>query len=263
MAGIEMSTTAAAAKAALELVSVARKQGWFDKLISALRKKQRVLVLGATGTGKTAWLESLTETVPRAIDLLNRTQFIEKYHVKIAKNPFIFTDTPGQELHERRRREAIKQVIQTKGGIAGIINVVAYGYHEASGIAQPEIGRNGQAAKAFLKQRRQIELAMLKEWTPLLTARQEAQWLMTVVTKADLWWPRRAEVLTYYQSGPYYRALGEAQLLQLVVLEYCSVFQKFYGQGLMSGDFQDSDRIRVKAEMLSALLAATGRSRHA
>ena len=55
------------------------------------------------------------------------------------------------------------------------------------------------------------------------------------------------------------QALGEAQLLKPVVLEYCSVFQKFYGQVPMSGDFQDSDRIRVKAQMIRTLLAAIGK----
>ncbi len=99
---------------------------------------------------------------------------------------------------------------------------------------------------------------MLNEWTPFLGGLDSVGWLITVVTKADLWWKRRDEVLPHYQTGPYFRALGEAQSLKPVVLEYCSVFQKFYGQGAMSGDFQDSDRIRAKAQMIRSLLAAIG-----
>lgn len=73
MAGLEIGTSTAVAKAAIEVISKAHKQGWFDKLTSALRKKHRVLVLGATGAGKTAFLESLTETIPKAIESMNRT----------------------------------------------------------------------------------------------------------------------------------------------------------------------------------------------
>ncbi len=87
---------------------------------------------------------------------------------------------------------------------------------------------------------------MLNEWTPFLGGLDSVGWLITVVT------------LPHYQTGPYFRALGEAQSLKPVVLEYCSVFQKFYGQGAMSGDFQDSDRIRAKAQMIRSLLAAIG-----
>ena len=86
-------------KAAIELIKLARKQGWLDNLFSALRKKHRVLVLGTTGAGKTNLLASLTEAVPQAIDEINRTEFVKERALKIAKQPFIFIDTPGQAQH--------------------------------------------------------------------------------------------------------------------------------------------------------------------
>ncbi|MGH9846277.1 MAG: GTPase [Blastocatellia bacterium] len=145
MAGLEIGTTEAVTKAAIEIISKAHKQGWFDKLVSALRKKHRVVVLGATGIGKTAFLESLTETLPRAIESMNRTVFNEKRRIKISKDLFIFTDTPGHRMYTKRRLEAIKEVLKMEGGVEGIINVVSYGYHEASSVRLPAIGASAKA----------------------------------------------------------------------------------------------------------------------
>lgn len=251
------------ADAAAKFLEKAYKEGWLDKIIARLKKKHRVLVLGVTGTGKTAFLESLNEVVPKAIDVMNRTEFAEKHRARFSKQTFLFTDTPGQIHHAPRRIQAIKDAMKVKGGIAGVINLVSYGYHESRAVAKPEIKENGKVPEAFLKRQRLEEIEMLNEWVSLLGGAESAGWLITVVTKADLWWKRRDEVMAYYQNGHYHQALGEAKSLKPVVLEYSSVFQKFCGQGAMSGDFQDSDRDRVKAQMIRALLVAVTGERHA
>ena len=252
MAGIE----AGAAIEAVKYLKEAYDAGWFDKLIIHLKKKHRVLVLGATGAGKTAFLKSLKSVVPEAIDVMNRTEFVEKHEITLSKRPFIFKDTPGQIHHASRRREAIKEAMKTRGGIAGIINLVSYGYHESRAMPKPQITSAGEVEEAFLQRQRQIELEMLREWTPLLGGTDSANWLITVVTKADLWWQQRADVMKHYETGAYFQSLSEAQALKPVVLEYSSVFQTFYGEGHMAGDFQDADRIRAKARMVQMLLAA-------
>lgn len=267
MAGLEIGTAKAVAEAAIDVISKAHKQGWFDKLVSALRQKHRVLVLGATGTGKTAFLESLNEVVPKAINLLNRTEFVEQRRIKISKELFVFTDTPGQIIHADRRKKAIKEAMRVKGGIAGIINLAAYGYHESSPlktVALRNIGRKtGKVDEKFLAQQRQAEIDLLGEWTPLLGGPDSAGWLITVVTKADLWWDRREQAMAHYQDGPYYHALQDAQSLNPVVLEYCSIFQKFYGQGVMSGEFGDADRTRAKEQLIRQMMAAIGKETNA
>ena len=48
----------------------------------------------------------------------------------------------------------------------------------------------------------------LSEWVGLLGDRETAGWLITVVTKSDLWWEQRATVREYYESGAYHEALG-------------------------------------------------------
>lgn len=242
------------ALAAIELVQLAHKQGWFDRLLTALRTKHRVLVLGPTGTGKTLFINSLTEAIPEAIDLMSRTEFVERKHIKITKHPFIFVDTPGQAHHRPRRIQAIRE--EMKEGIAGIINVVSFGYHESRAVSIKGAIQDGRLDEAFLKRQRDHEIRQLKEWSELLGGRESANWLITVITKADLWWDRREVVRAHYESGPYYQSLGSAKSLNPTVLEYCSVFQKFYGEIHLSGDFEDRDRVRARADLLRGLLAA-------
>jgi len=145
-------------------------------------------------------------------------------------------------------------------GISGIINVASYGYHEYTIKEKAEaVNANGSVKEAFLKKHRQIEIDMLAEWTTLLGGRDTAGWLINVITKADLWWDRQDEVFQHYKEGPCYEALGDAKSLEPIFLEYCSVFHKFYGEGSISGRFDESDRARARGNLLSTLLAAIGK----
>lgn len=249
----------AGAKAGLQLVSIAQqahKQGWLDKLATVWRKKHKILVLGSSGVGKTNFIESLTQMLPSAIDAMNRTEFCQKHSVKIAKTPFEFIDTPGQIPHKSRRLEAITQAIT---GCSGVINVVSYGYHEGRTGKQNAILPNGKISTDFLQRGRTLELTSLQEWTSLLGAAGTPTWLMTVVTKADLWWHLREEVLTHYQEGAYAKKLRDVQMMKPVVLEYCSVFHKFYREGALSGYFDEADRAQLKEHLLRQLLTAVAK----
>lgn len=186
---------------AIDLLKTAYKQGWLDKLATSLRKKHKVLVLGPTGAGKTNILESLTELIPKAIDQMNRTEFVQKHSIKISKQPFVFIDTPGQTLHKGRRISSIREAMA--GKIDGVINVVSYGYHEYRIGKKEAIASDGTINESFLERHRLVEMEALKEWTLLLGGRETARWLITVVSKADLWWHQREEVLAHYQSGKY------------------------------------------------------------
>lgn len=179
-------------KGADKLFEKAEKSGWLDNLIGVFRRKHKILVLGLTGTGKTNFLLSLIETTPQAISFMTRIQFIQKHKIKIQKNPFIFVDTPGEKGKEGERLRAIKEAMRE--GVTGIINVVSFGYHEARQYEKKDVfNRNGDVKEKFLRERRQEEIAFLKEWTPLLS--DSGNWLITLVTKSDLWWYRREEVL--------------------------------------------------------------------
>jgi len=254
-----MSGLGAEVGAAIKLLELASKEGWLDKVKNVFKKRHQVLVLGTTGAGKTQFLTALTKMVPEAIDIINRTKFATKHDIKVSKSLFDFVDTPGDDApgyRDRRIREIRKAMA---GGVTGVINVVSYGYHEYDVGSKIPVNADGSTKEAFLKKHRQFELDALYEWTELLGAPETTNWMITVVTKADLWWDRRKEVMGYYISGDYYDALNGMQAVKPVALEFCSVFHKFFGQGAMSGIFDESDRNRARANLLQQLLSAVGK----
>ncbi len=248
-------------KAVGGLVKLAREEGWLGKLRDALKRKPRVLLMGCTGAGKTVFLNSLSkDVVPQAIDLMHRTRAIDRRRVKISSQPFIFTDVPGEDLKKSERIKAIRALAGERSGTLGIINVTAYGYHELRQ-SKPLIEHGQVVDQVFLEARRQTEIEAVQEWTTLLCGREGAAgWLITLVSKADLWWSQRDTVLAHYEKGAYFQALGEAQALNHVVLPYCSVIQMFYGEGEVSGRFQDRNREEAKAHLVDTLLTLTGKS---
>jgi len=148
-------TGALEVKTALELIEIAKKQGWIDKLWTVFSKKYTVLVFGTSGVGKTNFITSLTELVPNAIDALNRTKIAEKHRVKILDHPFTFIDTPGEELQAPQRIRVIQEALRK--GVSGIINAAAYGYHEGPA-SKADVLDGGAVRDSYLAQRREIEI---------------------------------------------------------------------------------------------------------
>lgn len=241
------------ARAARKFLETAVKEGWIDRFLNALRRKHRVIVLGATGVGKTNLIHSLTEDAPKAIHYMNRTEARENHVIKISDQPFVFIDLPGQRLHVSRRKQAIQQAMAQ--GIACVLDVVSYGYHEYRIGKAKAVTRTGEPREEFLAKRRETEIRALAEWTPLLGSRHIGRRLITIVTKADLWWGQQSEVFRHYESGPYKSALGEAMELNPILLEYCSVIHKFFGIGAVCGQFDESEKARIKSRLLYTLLA--------
>ena len=81
-----------------------------------------------------------------------------------------------------------------------------------------------------------------------------SNWLVTVVTKADLWWDRSEQVLESYGKGPYFVALGDARDLRPRVLPYSSVFHQFYGEGTMAGTFDAENHRIARQKLIDALM---------
>lgn len=245
------------AVAVFQLVQLAQKQKWFHKLKNTLQKKHRILVLGCTGVGKTNLIDSLSEVAPKAIDYMNRTEFPAKHRLKVLDKLFDFIDTPGQILHGDRRLKAIREAISL--GLSGVINVVSYGYHEGRIGKKEALKRDGSPRQNFMEKMRKQELEALGEWNTILGGPEMCNWLITVVTKADLWWKEHEEVLHHYTNGPYYLHLGDAKNLSNTVVEYCSVLHKFYGETPLAGTFDEQDRVRTRGNLLRIILEAVSK----
>ncbi len=188
-----------------QIITIAQKQGWLKRVQTTLRKKHYVLVLGASGTGKTNFINSLTELAPEAIDRISRTASVVNHHVLIEGIPFIFIDTPGQQQHSSRRREGVQEASRKRA--EGIINVVSYGYHEATASVREVVTPEKTPQSAFLEERRNEEIRSLNEWVSVISTVGDVSWLMTVVSKADLWWNDQETVLNHYNSDSYAKAI--------------------------------------------------------
>jgi hypothetical protein len=200
-------------------------------------------------------VKSLTEVLPATIDRLHRSAFSEVQKLKISKTPFEFVTVPGERTKKVIRLEAVREAMK---GLAGIIDVTAFGFHEGSAGEDQVFDQADQVKPAFLDAGRREEITALNEWTTLLGDRSITRWLITVVTKADLWWDTRQAVVAHYSSGDYFKALNGAESLGHSVIEYCSEVHKFYGRGTVSPHFDDSDRVKLRAQLLRQLVLAVG-----
>ncbi len=118
-------------KLAALLLEEAEKQGFIDRLKIIFKRKPRVLLLGATGVGKSNFLQSLSVERPEPIPRASRTQYAEPHVLTVkGSHPYRFIDTPGDSSMKDARIDSIRESLSARGGISGVINVVSHGYHE-------------------------------------------------------------------------------------------------------------------------------------
>ncbi len=242
-----------AAKAAYDL---AKQSGFWNSWKTWLKRRRKILVLGGSGTGKTQLINSIMNPMSEKLTTLQRTVAVEKRNITIGEYPFIFSDTPGQLLDEAKRKIAITDAIRSQ--IEGVLNVVSFGYHEAAEArkerAIPESG--GHIARSdYLQDRRAIEERLLSEWVPMFDP-ATAKWVLTVATKADLWWPDRDRVEKHYSEGSYAEGLGSFRTSHTLV-PYCSIIEPFYGTKT-SGRFGEHQKYALQSNLLDCLLRLSG-----
>jgi energy-coupling factor transporter ATP-binding protein EcfA2 len=243
----------------IESFALAKELGLLDRIPSIWKKKHVVLVVGATGTGKTNLLYSLTKLAPEAIDRISRTTMVKPYRVKVEGRYFTFLDTPGQEQHKSLRMRGIVQAMRKKAAV--VLNVVSYGYHEGTASLSEAIRPGKRVNTDFLNSRRGQEIANIAEWKDLFGSDVRVPRVITVVTKADLWWNEWETVIKHYREGSYAMSLDRAGLHDRIVVPYCSVYHRFYDQVPLAGSFDDKQRASLRRNLLEQLLTATGEGR--
>ncbi len=208
-----------------ELIKIAKREGWLDHAIDWFRTKNKVILLGSTGAGKSQFLDSVDDILAPARSHAARTEFVTVTRFDLNGALVDFIDTPGQLEHKPIRGDALKQAI--KINLKGIINFVSYGYHEYGGMHVSNVIENGHAKPNFLDEHRKREIELLGEWAPLMST----EWVLTVVTKADIWYDDQQEVIRYYSRGPYHDQLkGLFPNAHHFVRPYSSISRRFYSQ---------------------------------
>jgi hypothetical protein len=146
----------------------------------------------------------------------------------------------------------------------GIINVTAYGYHEKN-IERSQATTNDYAArKTYLEKCRNDEILLLQEWVHLFSGPGGcANWLITVCSKADLWWSPATErtVMNHYENGDYFQALGKSQSLDHAVLRFSAHNQLFFESVPMSGFYLDEARRKDQAALVARILSNCAREK--
>ena len=242
------------------LVSVHK---WINKCIYiwnyCVHKPTKVLVLGVSGSGKTQFLNSFLG-IPMLED--NRTYVpVKKYYIFENGRKIQFVDLPGHAPYISTRQKYIDDI--TKNKIKGIINVVNYGYNDAE-VNDADVFKAGEneIKSAYLKNNRKNELNQLKEWLVRIHSESKPEWIVTIVNKADIWYEKKDDVMSYYEVGEYGKEFIEVKrVTNHYVFQYCSVINPFGGRPMiivMSERTKNEMQKHLKESLLSLIEGNAG-----
>lgn len=198
-------------------------QARFRKSVHYLREgSKRVYVFGAGGVGKTTLKLTLLSDFDVVKDAIYKdTATVED---EILPNADVWSRiivAPGQKDRRTNVWPDLFEEIRA-GEAAGIIHVTAYGYHSIrrgtslKGTTHwqrlPEDKRTIDAfMPAYLEDKREEECDV---WSDVISVASQAPnhpWLMTLVTKQDLWADREEQVRQFYKNGSYSGAIRDIE----------------------------------------------------
>lgn len=189
----------------------------------------RIIVFGASGTGKTQFISQLREippTKPKGTYRLMKHKIVLKNH---GRRIHLY-DTPGHILSKQARDDIKDEIIQNK--IKGIINVVSYGYAEREKADTANVFKAGtnDVKQGYLNDCLNAELKLLDEWVSAISKDNRVKWIITLINKADIWSGMEDDAFRYYsENGKYLDALNCAlQHCKHYVLKYCCRIEPFY-----------------------------------
>ncbi len=167
----------------------------------------RVPIFGGGGTGKTTLGTFLAGQLDLDIARGSYRETLEQEKFNLpGEIPCHFLVPPGQE----RRRHTWKDLYQvlSAGKAAGLINVVSWGHHATElELKDLEVWKPGITEKTcaanYLAVNRKKEIKAMEQLVPHLKAAKGKLWMITLVTKQDLWWPKRKTVDKHYRNGEY------------------------------------------------------------
>jgi hypothetical protein len=241
MTGVETAhVVVPAIQLLLKGYSYLKKNGLLDR-VRDLFKHQRtfpVLLLGASGVGKSQLTKALLGDTT-AISSDDRTQTVQRHFGRLQDFPLLLVDTPGTGDRKEPRTQAI---IDHGHKPHGIINVVAFGYHEYKIHDTNEAITLNRIRDDFRLDNLRMEIRLCSEWSESIW--QNTNWLITVANKADLWYNPDTvhEVIDYYTFGEYATSLRDLDRHFHNVLKISACPKLYYNQVPMSGFYTPSDR---------------------
>jgi hypothetical protein len=205
-----ISTTVKAASLANQLMSssssiqkyAARFRYWIN------HGNAVIPVFGAGGVGKSTAARLLTGANPLDMAAPYDESWVIEPVALTGNFPGKLLVAPGQAARvDRHWPELMGEVVA--GTSFGVINVVAYGYHSLAinSFKEHDVFTAGMNEQTFMSHyvqvRLKIEIEMLKKLFTGFSAVANPLWMVTLVTKQDLWWSKADEVRRHYEKGPY------------------------------------------------------------
>ena len=198
-------------------------RGWFrsepaepsDQTAPGDPEQRGILMIGPGGTGKTTLAELLTGK----IDLSSSD--LTKYNESINVDRYTLEDAPKVELvvtpGQRHRRQAHWPELLSDvaaGAYRGIVVFGSYGYHSlGSSYKNHELYLANKAKSkfllAYLKEAIEDEIEIVQKLIPFVEVAPNSPWVLSVITKQDLWWKQRLEAEKFYTNGTYGKILDE------------------------------------------------------
>lgn len=177
----------------------------------------RVIIYGPAGVGKSTLGTFLAGTFESGRSAVEYQTSLDREDYRV-KGDIVCTviAAPGQENLRADQWPDLHRMLAA-GKAGAVINVVSWGYesigetsYKETDLFRRDPGQSQeQFLAAYLAEQRGKELAVIAELAHHIKTAEKKIWMITLVTKQDLWWDRRAEVRDYYEQGPYSASIGE------------------------------------------------------
>ncbi|MEM1043315.1 MAG: hypothetical protein AAGI91_11885 [Bacteroidota bacterium] len=165
-----------------------------------------VLIIGPGGVGKSTTARLLSGDHDTLLD--TQTEYLESLGVErvpLADDENVELVIPPGQRHRRDSTWSDLEAGIAGGEYRGIVVLTAYGYHSLGNSYKENrlyTGDESEFMSQYLESSRADEVSVYKRLAPFIKSCDKKIWLLSLVTKQDLWSDRSREVVHFYEEGP-------------------------------------------------------------